>query len=230
GDLSSTSLEAEFDKARQFICALKESGCQVFTIPGNHDHYTKKAYSSRLFYDYFNPSFSDSLSTLPSDLSLKKDKVAAHYLGDKWWVVGIDTALATSLFSACGHFSEGVEKNLIDTLSKIPQNHRILLLNHFPVFQETSIRNRLIRKEALKSIFERFPNIRFYLHGHTHRHCVADLRANGLPIFLDSGSTAHQIEGSWNMIEIGKEKCTVGVYRLEREGSWKRQEEHLFHV
>src|SRR5579871_4764227 len=46
GDLSSTSLHSEFARGKAFIDSLKQH-FKVFTLPGNHDHYTKRAYKKR---------------------------------------------------------------------------------------------------------------------------------------------------------------------------------------
>ncbi len=223
GDLSCTSLESEFRRAQEFITSLTTAGFQVFTVPGNHDHYTHKAYREQTFYSFFNPTF--------SELSLKLDKVTTHYLGNQWWIIGLDTALATPWFSAYGVFSSAIEQRLKKVLQTIPPGHQILLMNHFPLFAQPSPRTSLHRHEALRALIEQFPQIRFYLHGHTHRHCIADLRSNGLPIILDSGSIAHYQFSSWNLIEIGTEHSTVEGYRMPTtpsEKGWIAQEKHCF--
>ncbi len=231
GDLSCTSFEKEFEMARDFVFSLKANGMNVFAIPGNHDHYTKQAYRDQIFYDYFDSSFSEATAALPPTMSLKKDKVSARYLGHQWWLIGIDTALATPLLSSSGHFSQEIETNLEKVLTAIPSDHHILLMNHFPIFELESPRNRLIRKDALRALLLKFPNIRFYLHGHTHRHCIADLRPNQLPVVLDCGSTAHKTIGSWNMLEMNKEGCRVQAYRWKQtahNGAWTPNAEHFF--
>ena len=231
GDLSCTSYEKEFEMAQDFVSTLKANGMNVFAVPGNHDQYTKQSYREQIFYDYFDSSFSDATAALPPTMSLKKDKVSARFLGHQWWLVGIDTALATPLLSSSGCFSEQIEENLKKVLSAIPSDHHILLMNHFPIFELDSPRNKLIRKDALRALLLQFPNVRFYLHGHTHRHCIADLRPNQLPIVLDSGSTAHKLIGSWNMLEIAKDGCRVEAYQWKQgsnAGSWAPFSEHLF--
>src|SRR5262249_10866464 len=65
GDLTSTSLSREFALAREFTENLRNEKFKVFTLPGNHDHYTKKAYNQKLFYEFFDPSY--------GSLNLKKD-------------------------------------------------------------------------------------------------------------------------------------------------------------
>ncbi len=220
GDLTSTSHEEEFTLAQQFVEGLKREKFKVFTLPGNHDKYTKKACRDQTFYQFFNQGHtpSDPLASL----RLKEDGVAATYFGHGWWLLTLDTALATSLVSSNGYFSPELEQTLEKSLSEIPSHHNLILANHFPIFSNESSRKSLIRKEALKKLIERFPKIRLFLHGHTHRHCIADLRSSNLPIFLDSGSTAQKAGGTWNLIDIIPSGCEVKVFKnTNRDTGWQ---------
>lgn len=212
GDLSSTSHREEFRLAQQFVTSLQKEKFKVFTLPGNHDQYTKSAWKQQLFYQFFNESYGTSAGPL-SSLSLKRDGIAAADLGSGWWLVALDTALATPLLSSNGYFSAALEQKLEIVLKEIPVDDNVILINHFPVFSSESQRKSLIRKEALRKLLESFPNVKLYLHGHTHRHCIADLRSSHLPIFMDSGSTSRKKEGTWNLIEIGAEECRVEVFQ-----------------
>lgn len=228
GDLSSTSLDQEFELAKAFIDQLKANGIQVFAIPGNHDHYTKRAYQTKRFYTFFDSIYPSS-SHLPYDL--KEDGLAATYLRDNWWLFSLDTALATALLLSSGCFSEKLEKTLEEALQAIPSSHQVILMNHFPLFSSESARKELVRKEALQALLERFPKVRLYLNGHTHRHTVADLRASNLPIFLDSGSTTQRNQGTWNLIDLYPTKCLIKVFkRSKKEASdhWESSTEHTF--
>ncbi len=198
GDVSTTSKKEEFAKAAKFVEKLQ--GMEVFTIPGNHDHYTKSAWKKKVFYDYF------------SEFNLREHGLTAKSINDDWWVVALDTALATTWISSRGKFSKELEERLEKLLSSMPAHRKIILINHFPFFLNDSPRKALIRGKELEALLKRFPQIKFYLHGHTHRHCIADLRAKGLPIVLDSGSTPHRILGSWNLIEITPKGCTIDVF------------------
>ena len=212
GDLTSTSQEAEFALAQQFVDSLHQEKFKVFTLPGNHDQYTKKAYKKQLFYHYFNSHYAQPADPLTS-LSLREDGLTATSFGNGWWLIALDTAIATSLISSNGFFSPTLEQKLEKALHAIPPDDRVILINHFPVFSNESSRKSLIRKEALKDLLERFPKIKLFLHGHTHRHCIADLRNSRLPIFLDSGSTARKEEGTWNLIDITASGCRVEVFK-----------------
>jgi len=201
GDVTTTSQEEEFAAAASFVKLLEAKGMHVFVIPGNHDQYTKKAYRDQIFYNHF-----------PFH-SLKEHKAAAIKLAPKWWILFLDTAVATHLVSSRGHFAESTEHHLRALLSSIPQADHILLANHFPFFEQENPRKALERREALKELLLSFPNIKLYLHGHTHRHSLADLRAAGLPIVLDSGSTSHRENGHFHQIEMYEERCDISVYR-----------------
>lgn len=201
GDLSSTSQASEFEMAQGFVRSLEQEGLSVFAIPGNHDHYTKSAYKKQLFYDFF-----------PSP-SLRENKVSSTYLGHNFWLISLDTACATSLISSNGLFSEKIEQALSLALQEIPEGHSVILMNHFALFSHTGARKSLWRRQALLALLKKHPCIKLYLHGHTHHHSVADLRADDLPIILDSGSTSLEQGGSWNLIEISEKGCKIESFR-----------------
>ncbi len=217
GDLTSTAQAAEFKMAQQFIENLQNEKFQVFTLPGNHDHYTKNAYKNKLFYQYFSANYA-------SKENLKDDEMTKIFLGHDWWLFALDTALATSLFSSNGYFSSELEQKLESALQELPKNHRVILVNHFPLFANESKRKSLIRREALQKILKRFPQVKLYLHGHSHRHCIADLRSSHLPIILDSGSAAQKNKGTWNLIDITADGCVIEVFQNIRKSnptSWE---------
>lgn len=212
GDLTSTSHEEEFIMAKQFVESLEQEKFKVFTLPGNHDQYTKKAFKNQLFYQFFNATYAPPADLL-SSLSLKEDRLTAAYFGHGWWLIGLDTAIATSLTSSNGYFSPELEQKLEKALKEIPSDHHVILINHFPIFSNESPRKSLIRKDALKKQIEKFPKIKLFLHGHTHRHCIADLRNSNLPIFLDSGSTSQKEGGTWNLIDVTASGCEVEAFK-----------------
>lgn len=215
GDLSTTSAPAEFQKAREFVDSLQAEGLKVFCIPGNHDQYTRKAYRNHLFYDYF-PSQWDS----SSPYNLKDHGITAQKLSDGWWFVGLDTAVATSWFFSSGLFSETTEKNLIEFLSKLPKDEKVILFNHFPFFQHEYPRKRLYRGTALRQIVEKFSQVKVYCHGHTHRQCLADLRASQLPIIFDSGSIVLKDNGTWHQLTLSHEKISTEIFTW-KDGKWQ---------
>jgi len=220
GDLTTTSSQKEYVIAASFIQRLKNQGFDVFLIPGNHDHYTKHSYKSKLFYDFFSSKFSENA------FNLKDHGVTSHKLREGWTLVALDTSLATPLPSSNGCFSKETEAHLKTLLQTIPKGENILFINHFPFFQHDKSDRHLWRGPDLQKVIESHPNIQFYLHGHTHRRCVADLRTNGLPIILDSGSASFR-NGSWNLLDIHSSGCDLQVYECQ-EDNWNVIENHEF--
>ncbi|MBP7074967.1 MAG: metallophosphoesterase [Rhabdochlamydiaceae bacterium] len=208
GDLSTTSAPAEFRRAKNFIAEIEAQGMEVFCIPGNHDHYTRKAYEDRHFYDYFSSSWQEG--------DLKSSGLTAKQLSPQtsqgWWIVGLDTALATSWFHSTGYFSPKTEQALEHFLQELPPEDQVLLVNHFPFFQHESPRKRLVRGAELQKVIEKHPQIKMYCHGHTHRRCIAPLKSSGLPLILDPGSTPHRKNGGWNLIELKENSASITHY------------------
>lgn len=229
GDVSTTSKHEEFKLAAKFVQDLREKGFDVITIPGNHDQYTVRAYQKKWFYDYFPHSFLDEKIPL-ADYSLKEDGIAVKKLNNQWWLVALDTAVSTPLFCSGGLFSPKIESKLEEVLNLIPDSSKVILVNHFPFFQNDAPRVRLGRGNELQALIRAFPKIRFYLHGHSHRHCIADLRADGLPIICDSGSTPHRERGSWNLLELTPRKCNIEVFTWANGWQKDRKIEFSWHA
>lgn len=220
GDLSSTSLKDEFSLGLKIIEEFHKRGIKTFIVPGNHDHYTKKAHKRKVFYDFFT-------NRAKKKYDLKKDGVEAVCLKNNWWLIGLDCTLATNLMSSRGVFSKEIEKNLLALLGEIPKEDSIILVNHFP-FLKAQKRKELLGSERLVKIIKESPNIKIYLHGHTHKDGIFDLRNEHLPIVLDSGSSAHNLLGKWNLLEINS-NLKVSVFEwMNKKNIWKKTLEKSF--
>ncbi len=226
GDLTSTSSHGEFQLAKEFVKKMQEKGLTVFPIPGNHDHYTRSAFRNLRFYHYFDAQFSFSKGTIATEWNLKEHKISATYLGNTWWVVALDCAIATPILSSTGLFAHETERYLAEVLHSIPKDHHIILLNHFPLFKTDIGKKELKRYKALQKLLLRFPSVKLYLHGHTHRHAIADLRPSGLPIILDSGCTGHKTHATCHFIEIDAKRCAIEIW--EKDLHWKPKKEVAF--
>lgn len=218
GDFTTTSLPEEFDLAARFVATLP---APWIAVPGNHDHYTQRAYRQKRFYRWF--ANKREITHKTSFFSLQEQGVEAHQLNSTlstaWWVVALDTAKANWSNSARGLFSEQLERNLNEVLSLIPADHSILLLNHYPFFQSDLPRHNLERGENLQKILENDKRIKVYLHGHTHQHQIENLQSAGLPIVLDSGCCTDVKTGSWNVLTIDDEGIQIDIYGFEQQ--WK---------
>lgn len=212
GDLTTTSHPKEYAIAKEFTKKLTECGLPTFLIPGNHDHYTKRAERQKRFYTHFQ----SQLSPLIPKFNLKECAVGAYLLPNGWILVALDTTLATPFYSSNGLFSKTLESHLKALLTSLPQESQIILINHFPFSSIGQPRRHLKRGKELKAILKSDPRIKLYLHGHTHRQSVFDLRAENLPITLDSGSASFR-QGSWNLLDFkSNHQCDLTVYKWEK--------------
>ncbi len=226
GDSTSTAHRDEYRLAAAFFKKLKEGGIEVAALPGNHDHYTRKAYCERHFYDYFPAHLMEGEHHF-SHMSLKNHAVGVKHLPNGWWLVALDTALATSWISSRGFFSPEIEAHLRRVLEQIPNGDKVIVANHFPFFKNDSPRKILVRGDALKDVLKEFPKVKLFIHGHTHRCSVADLRKNGLPIVIDSGSTGMGSKVSWNLLDI--EESTIHFQHFEaQEKTWESKSRQTF--
>lgn len=223
GDFTTTALISEFEAAQQFVKQLSQPW---LAVPGNHDKYTLRSDRNNHFYNYF-PNFRKEIVHPVESYSLKEHKVEAHPLMKNWWIVALDTALATNLYSSEGFFSQKIEQSLKEVLALLPSTDSILLLNHYPFFQNDEPRRNLLRGKELQNIIAHDHRIRLYLHGHTHRHTLADLQPNHLPIVLDSGCSTHTTRGSWNLIDLTPTGCTIQAYQW-KNSQWQKQRAETF--
>jgi 3',5'-cyclic AMP phosphodiesterase CpdA len=207
--------------AKRYVALLEKEGFQVFLIPGNHDHYTRRSYRKKSFYRHFPDRFDPDCP-----YNLKDHMVTYTKLKEGLWLMAIDTAKATSLTFSGGEFSEEIEKNLLSALSKIPSGDRVILMNHFPFFCNDPLHKQLIGKERLKTLLEKHPQVLLYVHGHTHRQTVADLRGSDLPVISDSGCTSHKKNGACHLFNLSDNTVHLGVYRYSSE--WNQTEMHTF--
>jgi 3',5'-cyclic AMP phosphodiesterase CpdA len=216
GDFSTTSLAEEFESASQFVKQIEQPW---IAVPGNHDHYTRSSYRNKHFYRYF-ANHRKEISHPVDFFTLKDHGVEAHRIAPTWWAIALDTARSTHFFSSAGLLSEKLEGYLEEIIQLLPPNDSILMLNHYPFFQNDETRRNLERGEVLQSFLNRHPRIRLYLHGHTHRRTIANLQPNHLPVVLDSGSSGEIKRGSWNLIDLSDKGCSIDLYSWEN--GWKK--------
>lgn len=205
GDVSCTSLKAEFLQASHFVRSLEEHGIETLVIPGNHDNYTKKAYRKKTFYDFFPAT------------PLAENQLLLKPLENDWHFLLLDTTLPTPLFCCHGEFSKDLGERLKKTLEALPKDAKVIVANHFPLNHPKDL--SLKGGELLLSILKSFPQVKLYLHGHTHKRRFSDVENEGLPLIVDSGSAAHKFVGSWNIVECSTNKMRIQPY-VWRHGKW----------
>jgi 3',5'-cyclic AMP phosphodiesterase CpdA len=224
GDLSTTSLAEEFQKGALF---LKQLNLPWIAIPGNHDKYTYRSCRKQHFYRYFANKRKEITDPVEF-FTLQKHGVEVHKIGKGWYVVALDTTLATNPYSSEGIISQKLQDYLDEALQLIPEDASILMLNHYPFFQNDVSRHALKRGKSLQKQIERHPRIKLYLHGHTHRHTIANLQENNLPIVLDGGSCSAGKRASFNIIDLHPDRCEISAYFWQSGWTKTRTEEFLW--
>lgn len=219
GDLTCTSSEYEFHLATAFTEKLLSAGLEVMVIPGNHDHYTQESYQKKTFYQFFSSNHGTQ------HWNLKEDRLSLKQLSSQWWLILLDTTLATPLLCSHGHFFHSLEKNLEEALKSLPAGSQVIIANHFPIHCK-KWRPALQRRKALIELLKRHPEIKCYLHGHDHRSNIIDLRKQGLPIAVDSGSSTHSKSGSWSLLEGAKNTCSFTPFLWKKQ--WEAQTPQQF--
>ncbi|MEL7431554.1 MAG: metallophosphoesterase [Chlamydiota bacterium] len=204
GDASITGTKKELENAAAFFEKIRAENIQILTLPGNHDHYTKKSFREKAFYNHFpdNPS---------SNYSLRNGGVEALPLSKDWYYVGLDTVRSTPPYSSRGDFTKRIEQQLQEVLRDLPDTP-ILMANHFPFLPFDHPRKILEKGNRLETIIANDPRIQIYIHGHTHRQCIADLREDNLALILDSGSGAHKHYGTFHLYDLQKNSIEITVY------------------
>ena len=215
GDFTTTALEEEFKVAQKFVKSLP---APWIALPGNHDVYTYRSHRQKHFYRFFKNK-REEIKHPVDFFSLSDHQIEAHRLKENYWLIAIDVCRATNPYSSRGLFSKKLEERMKEILSMIPTNDSILVLCHYPFFQNDSHRHTLKREDKLQAILKNDPRIRIFLHGHTHRQIIADLQPSGLPLILDSGSLSLLDRASWNLIDLVPSGCTVTPYQWN--GEWK---------
>lgn len=225
GDLTTTSQPPEYALAKQFIHQLNAIGIETYTIPGNHDHYTRKACRDRLFYQFF-PDSALPRSSNAFNYTLKEERIAIRPLNEHWWWLGLDTTIARPFDSAEGLFSTELEQALEEALAILPKEAQVVLVNHYPLLPTKKRQNGLDGRERLEALLQRHPQIKLYLHGHNHHQQILDLRGEGLPITCDSGSCVEKRKESCHLIELQEAQCRIEV--LQWHDRWITSAAHDF--
>jgi 3',5'-cyclic AMP phosphodiesterase CpdA len=203
GDLSTTSQPLEFKKAKNFITSLETMGLKVLAVPGNHDHYTKKAFNKKLFYNFLSNT---SCSSFKCFGELKNDLIE-HYCINNQHIILLDLATYTPWFTAYGTFSSKIKERLMDILNTIPKNSPLIVVGHFPIVDKEGVfKHSLKHGDELLDLLKKHPNVT-YLHGHDHKFNVLENK-NGF-YQVDAGSLSDTKKGSFSLIDLEKNSITA---------------------
>ncbi len=206
GDLTTLSLEQEFEDARGQLEPLIQKGSVILT-PGNHDRYVKKSIDPDLMAQAFHDCFPFNQMS-PAD-----DEVRHLELGDEAVIFEIATSCPRVHISSRGRiqadliaFSDLINKNYSDRLK--------LVVGHYPAFlpqdEEESYLHRLAERNRLQQFLIN-SNIDIYLHGHIHKTWQIKPPDNIGPTCLDAGGCCRFESGPWS----GFHRITINGNQFE---------------
>ena len=214
GDFTSSSSFEEFQMMHAYVNKAKTLGFRIFTIPGNHDAYTKSSYRNKLFFSHLKDLVSFTGDT---PHNLVDDHVAAFKMNGPWWIVLLNCSAPTAIHKSTGVFSRAVEKSLLDVLETLPENAEITLVCHYPFERFKFPKAHLERGSHLEKILVADKRIRIYLHGHRHLHRIEQI---GKIVVADSGSISLKKASSFNMLEFRDNSCEITHYQHDKH-TWR---------
>jgi 3',5'-cyclic AMP phosphodiesterase CpdA len=214
GDLTQTSLEAEFERAREVLEPLAGS---LTVVPGNHDRYTAASVRSGAFercFGAFGPG-----EGFPFVMDFE------HGVR----IIGIDSARPTGLHSR-GHVPRGQLAALFELLERSRrEKKRTFLVCHYPYDAPNLMRHeplhRLSNARALREVLVAARQPVVFLHGHIHRPWAWVPRATPHVLCVNAASTAQADRsaphghGFWEIL-VEHHDVKVIRHRPDREGQW----------
>ena len=122
GDLTTTSLEEEFQAVHDALKPLLQGPSSTTVIPGNHDRYTRDATRNRLFEKYF------------AELAPSGTYPWLKWIGTGDAILGLDPCKPTSFMSARGMISAQQLQKATELLEEArPAIKRLLVACHYHV-------------------------------------------------------------------------------------------------
>lgn len=220
GDLTTTSLEEEFEAVKRALSPLNGGHSSITVIPGNHDRYTRRAARLRLFEQYFGAYVaSDTYPWLKN-------------IGDGTAILGLDASRPT-IISARGTISPSqIESARCLLEGSNARLARLIVACHYPVAIPDGVKpdpaHGLQGKEYLHDFLSRLgPHL--YCHGHIHAGWT--FRPDSLPraLCINPGAALKRRRRSGvdaSFLEILLDGDGVEVWRHAlRRGAWEK--EHL---
>lgn len=158
GDLSTTSLEAEFHDINRHVRPLAEQ-LPVVLVPGNHDRYT------------FGSRRVRRIETMMAGL-IPEAFPQLRDLAGGWKLLALDSA-APRIFSSSGELGEGQLEAAREMIGRLTADDGLVVLCHYPVVEPPltprHASHDLKERRQLRAMLEACPAKVLYLHGHIHK-------------------------------------------------------------
>ncbi len=207
GDLTSLSLNDEFQEAENYIASFGNRG-KILLTPGNHDRYFKEKTGndliSRVFSAYW--PFSDEGANPLNGRYLELD--------DDFVVVEFDMAIPRPFYSSKGILRTDL-KNVENRLKNRYKNWTKIAIGHYPAFLPPNEHEGYFHALPGKKRLQKFlveNDFSLYLHGHVHKSwCFNPIEGKKLTC-VNSGGCCKQLTGEdagFHKITLAKDAISV---------------------
>jgi 3',5'-cyclic AMP phosphodiesterase CpdA len=215
GDLTVAEGDEEFQAAREWIQSLDDLEMELLILPGNHDLFIRRERNKGFF------SFLESIKGKAYTNQLFDYNFVTTKLSEEWLWIGMDNSRPTPWGKAHGFFDDEHQKQLSRFLNHNSQKH-ILLSGHYPWSPTSSQKNDLIGYQKLRDTVRSFPQVKLYLHGHTHYQRVKYEKSSGLCPSIESGSTCDHYNSSFMLIHLWTDRLSIQPYNYNHlNQSWE---------
>ncbi|MDZ4858524.1 MAG: metallophosphoesterase [Candidatus Hydrogenedentes bacterium] len=218
GDFSSTSLDAEFTRARKFVDAVRDRGFAIHLLPGNHDVYTFESLRARRFEQHFQSYMNEcpSRNTLPGGTPL----------------ILVPTA-CPNMVSSRGRITDAEIARVRALVGAAPEP--MIVAGHYPLLARTASyeltpQRQLRNADALRDVLGESGKRILYIAGHVHRFShVRDPRYANL-VHLTTGTFFGHNRGEGFRGEFSEVRVRTEGFEVLRhvfDGDWKVMESML---
>ena len=173
GDLVNLSLEDEFKLARAFLESLGRTN-DVTLVPGNHDAYVRSAVTCAPTHwgDFMRGDANGALHEYRFPFVRRRGPLT---------LIGLSSAVPTPLFMATGMLGATQLQKLADSLDRLDDTFRVVLIHHPPQSTRSKHFKRLIDGVSLRDVLARH-GAELLIHGHDHVHSLTWLDGPNGPI------------------------------------------------
>ncbi len=183
GDFTTTSLRAEFRRARGALESLEDIG-PVYAVTGNHDRYTFASARNRVAESWLG-------DWLPRTTPHLKP------LGGAWKLLRIDTAIPNA-FASSGRVGPDQMRRVAETLKPMTDADGLVVMTHYPVVLPESVHqapsHALQDKAELAALLADCPAQVMHLHGHIHKPWVYPPAEGAAFLSVDVGAPCYVSE------------------------------------
>ncbi len=214
GDITNLALESEFAYARNVIeHELGLTADRLTIVPGNHDAYTRGAYKSGRFAEYFGDYLHSALPALSTHLPMGPFPVV-KFCGPLV-IVGLSTAVPHLPFVAAGELGDAQIASLKKIVMHPDVRRRSMIVAlHHPVEAPPSFAKAWLEglrdRDALLAALAMQPNA-LIVHGHLHRRLTRPLDGR----FTHHGATS----ASLHHHDVARHSA-FNVYTFNKEGKF----------